>query len=76
MRPVCVECRVEMHCEKNSFMIKDKVVGDSPVAVWSGDKFKCPGCGKEIVVGFGNPMLGNLAKAYQAEALEINRGKV
>jgi len=45
--PVCVKCRREMRCEKNSFAVVDSA------GVWDGDEYACPGCGVEVVVGFG-----------------------
>lgn len=50
MRPVCVKCEREMRCEKNGIRVGGKEV---PTWVRYGDKFKCPSCGFEIVVGFG-----------------------
>lgn len=55
-RPICVECRVEYHCEKNEFLVRDPDSYLGPPTYWSGDLFECPGCGNEIVVGFGQPM--------------------
>jgi len=51
--PVCVKCRLEMRCLKNSFLIRDPEVGSFPSTYWLGDKWGCPQCGAEIVVGRG-----------------------
>lgn len=48
MRPVCVPCGIEMHCLKNGVMVK--VYENS---YYSGDKYQCPVCGHEAIVGFG-----------------------
>ncbi len=55
-RPICVNCKIEFRCKKNSFLVRDPESGPAPSTYWSGDKFQCPGCGVEIVVGFGRPM--------------------
>jgi predicted RNA-binding Zn-ribbon protein involved in translation (DUF1610 family) len=52
-RPICVSCKREMRCAKNEFLVRGKRTETSPATVWSGDKFRCPGCEAEIVVGFG-----------------------
>jgi hypothetical protein len=47
MRPVCVECRCEMRCEKND--VRVLIRGE----IWSGDLWECPHCGRHVVAGFG-----------------------
>ena len=45
---------MEMHPEKNGFIVCEcsvKPIG--PYKVYDTDKWKCPMCGKEVVVGFG-----------------------
>ncbi len=39
-----------MRCEKNEFRIVK--MDPEPYQIWSGDKWKCHGCGTEIVVGW------------------------
>ena len=51
-KPVCVTCRCEFRCEKNDTGVVI-VSGDEPYQLWSGDTWKCPGCGVEIIAGFG-----------------------
>jgi len=51
-RPVCVKCRVQMRCARNSFPVF--YGGCDPTAYSSGDRYRCPGCGTEVVVGFGS----------------------
>ena len=50
--PVCVQCACEMRCAKHEFEVA--VGGEQPCAVYSGDKYRCPGCEMEVVVGFGS----------------------
>ena len=52
-RPVCVKCEVEMRPEKNDVGVLD-MADFGPYKLWSADKYKCPKCGYEIVVGFGD----------------------
>lgn len=50
--PICVECRIEMRCEKNSQLVNDPKVGQFASTYWVGDVWKCPSCGHRIVTGF------------------------
>ena len=54
MRPVCVKCKCEMWCELNGQIVQD--VSHDDFGFMHGDKFKCPKCGHEVVIGFGGPM--------------------
>ena len=49
-QPVCVKCCMDMRCKKNEFTVESS---GSPSVHWSGDLFECPGCGMEVVTGFG-----------------------
>ena len=66
MKPICVRCQRFYRCIKNNFpFIEGMPIGDSdlalpgtatpyhwkPYKIWNGDKWQCPGCGSEIVVG-------------------------
>lgn len=51
--PICLECRVEMQCVENDFLVNDPRVGDFPETFNLGDRFQCLSCEKEIAVGFG-----------------------
>lgn len=46
MRPVCVPCRRFYRCEKNEFNWEE-----GTYRIWTGDKWKCPGCHTEIIIG-------------------------
>jgi hypothetical protein len=51
VRPVCVQCKVEMRCSKTgAFVTHDN-------RIWSGDAFRCESCDAEVIVGFGQPFL-------------------
>lgn len=79
--PICVKCRVEMRCAKNSFIVRDPEAGGFPSTYWASDKWACPVCGCEIVTGFSRSghdsdsakMLGWTDKDFEAgeEALEF-----
>jgi len=60
-RPVCVKCGVEMRPERNGVGILD-MADYGPYQIWDADKYKCPECGYEIVVGFG---CNAIAEHYQ-----------
>lgn len=47
--PVCVECLVEMRCAKN-----EQAVMMDGTSIYSGDRYKCPGCGNGVIVGFSS----------------------
>lgn len=51
--PVCVKCECEMRIEKNDVRIVDHNSNDRPYQIWAADKWKCPKCGMEMVIGFG-----------------------
>ena len=56
-RPVCVKCKVEFHPEKNGFKVVDMFQSNhqpKPFQIWDSDKWKCPICGFEVAIGFGN----------------------
>ena len=50
--PVCVKCECEFRPEKNGIGLLD-MASYGPVKIWEADLYKCPKCGTEIVVGFG-----------------------
>lgn len=49
INPICVPCRKEMQCEAIGVTINDPEHGDLESTFWSADRFKCPGCGSEII---------------------------
>lgn len=51
-RPVCVKCETEMRPETNDTTVVE-MAWFGPYKVWLADVWKCPGCGVEIVAGFG-----------------------
>lgn len=54
MKPVCRACEAEYRPHQNGVNVVE-VIGPSqrPYKLWKADALKCPGCGHEIVAGFG-----------------------
>jgi DNA-directed RNA polymerase subunit RPC12/RpoP len=50
--PVCAKCNKEMRVVKNGVGVLD-MADFGPCKIWDADKWKCPTCGYEIIVGFG-----------------------
>ena len=57
-RPICVKCRVEYSCDKNEVLISDPAVEGFSATYWYADRWKCPGCDHQVIVGRGKRMLG------------------
>jgi len=51
-RPVCSKCNRELHPETNGVGVLDMANG-RPYEIFDADLWKCPGCGIEVVGGFG-----------------------
>ena len=69
-RPVCAECEVEMVPETNGVGVLD-MAEFGPHQVWDADLYKCPKCGFEVIVGFGQAPLaehheGNFESTVQS----------
>lgn len=55
-KPVCVPCKLFYRPEENGFHLTEGAPTGSkwrPYKLWMADKWKCRGCGHEIIVGFG-----------------------
>jgi hypothetical protein len=67
---ICCECKREMRCDKNG-VGADFGHGH----VYAGDRFKCPQCGKMILV---TNYSANFDREYkqQEEYLKINEGPI
>jgi len=53
---VCVKCQCELVPETNGTTVVE-MASFGPYKVWDADTLKCPGCGVEIVAGFGDAPL-------------------
>ena len=56
-KPVCVKCEVEYRPHKNGVYVKEIRLDGSFYKLWSADIWKCPGCGHELVWGYGHSPL-------------------
>jgi hypothetical protein len=81
MKPICIPCQRFFRPHKTGFFFTEGMpVGSEsavpsgtsrpdlwkPYKIWSGDIWKCEGCGAEIVVGFGT------AKSLGADQYQVN----
>lgn len=90
-KPICVPCQRFFRCVKTGFYFTEGMpIGKAlpgtaepekwkPYKLWAGDKFKCEGCGAEIVTGFGSgPIRGHFEKDFTqiAESLGADKYQV
>jgi len=61
MNTICFKCNVEMRTIENGVTIAHE---KTPNWIRSGDKEKCPECGKEVVVNMGD--------AYESENVDVD----
>jgi len=54
IRPVCVKCKVEFVVAKNEVGVIEKSADGAEQAIWEADLLQCPGCGAQILAGFGS----------------------
>jgi len=53
-RPICVDCEVQFAVEEvGIFVVEMFDDPPRPYKVWAADLWRCPGCKKEAVAGFG-----------------------
>jgi hypothetical protein len=70
-RPVCRKCEREFRPEKNDVSVED-LASFGSYKVWSADLWKCPGCGVEIVLGFGSqPMYLHFQEDYDKKVKDL-----
>ncbi|KKK89938.1 hypothetical protein LCGC14_2728070 [marine sediment metagenome] len=63
-RPVCPKCNRELHPETNGVGVLDLGGDGKPYELYDADLWKCPGCGIEVVGGFGQ---GPISVHYLAD---------
>jgi|GEM_PF-4696589 len=54
--PICVACRIEYSCDKNDVLVNDPEVEGFPATYWYADRWKCPGCNHQVIVGRGKSL--------------------
>lgn len=65
MRPICVPCNRMMSAEKNGVCFTTLLPDGKRYQLWSGDKWKCPTCGHEIISGVGHsPIAEHFEKGF------------
>lgn len=68
-RAICVECLSEMKCEENGVQVEMLLKDESPYYKVYADKWKCPYCGKEILIGFAeHPYMEHFELDYEPGA--------
>lgn len=91
--PICVPCQRFFRCVKTGFYFTEGMPigfqappGTShpdrwvPYKIWSGDKYRCEGCGAEIVSGFGHSAIREhfqsdftkMAESLGADQYQVN----
>ena len=57
-KSICARCEIELKPELNGVVVAEMFHEDTAVyRLWLADLYKCPGCGIEIVQGFGSKVL-------------------
>ena len=64
--PICVACQLQMSCSRTGVDI-ELMAAEAGYQVWSGDLWKCEGCGLAVVRGFGNMPVTEHFKPHYAE---------
>jgi len=69
-RLVCVKCQRRYRRMKCGINVVETFGenSDEPYKLWKADLWRCPGCGTEIVTGFG---FENFAEHYQPNFKEV-----
>jgi len=76
MRPVCGICNVEMQCEKTGAHWVTYSKRDEPYQIYRCDKFICPKCKAQVLVGFGNsPVKEHYQDGFESYLEEIGNDK-
>lgn len=87
-KPVCVPCQRFFRCICTGFYFIEGMPtvsgalpgtqqpeGWVPYKLWAGDKYKCEGCGTEIISGFGaGPVVEHYEKDF-AEMVQITNAR-
>jgi len=53
---VCVSCCREMRCEENGVIALELIEDGTPYRIFFSDKWKCPVCDHEVLLGHGDPI--------------------
>lgn len=93
MKPICVPCQRFFKTEKTGFNFLEGMPTEIPAApgtaepekwkaykLWSGDLWKCEGCGASIIVGVGRkriaehyePDFAKQVESFGADQFQVN----
>lgn len=65
MPPVCVACRVQMRCVKTGVDV-ELMAADQSYQIWMADRFRCEGCGIEVITQFARiPVAEHFHAGYE-----------
>ncbi len=73
MSPICVPCQRFFRPQKNDFKFLEAMEDGQPYKLWAGDKWKCPDCGAQIVVGFARRPIAEHFEFDFARQVEIHK---
>ena len=68
MKLVCVPCGLELRPEQNGF-VATEMASFGPYKLWHSDKYRCPGCGLEVLGGFP---LEAIAEHFQPDFSQLS----
>lgn len=59
-------CGRFMRVAKNGVTVEEQMEDGAPYKLWGDDLYRCPGCGAEVVSGFGRqPLAEHYQPTYQ-----------
>lgn len=64
MRPVCCKCHLEMRPDKNGVAV-EVMASFGSFKLIQADRYKCPGCGVQIITGFARVGIEHFEPDYQ-----------
>lgn len=68
--PVCIPCQKEYRRHVNGVYALEQDENGQPYKLWLTDLWKCPGCGHEVLCGYGNSPVGQHFQGDFATQLE------
>jgi hypothetical protein len=61
-----------MVCDENEVYVHDPPSGQSPATFWSGDRYRCPKCGHQVITGFSKKLpMSHLDQLRVEQALQF-----
>jgi predicted RNA-binding Zn-ribbon protein involved in translation (DUF1610 family) len=64
VEPTCVSCEEFLRPRKNEVYVLETMDDDRPYRIWCADLWECPGCGVQIIKGYGQQPI---AEHYQED---------